>query len=65
MNCPEDERRLADLERQTLYGACRELREAWLELVLTLAYSLGIHHVCSRLTHTIEWCKRRLQRVDP
>ena len=49
-------------ENQTLHGAMYECRDACRNFVLEFAYSLGIHHACSWLTHTIEWCKRKIAR---
>lgn len=44
------------MKKQTLYGVWREFGDAWNDFVLELAYSLGIHHVCSWLTRVIRWC---------
>jgi hypothetical protein len=54
----ERRRRTCELEQSTLQGAFRRLHEAWLEFVLTLAYSLGIHHICS-------WLARMIRRLTP
>ncbi len=49
---------LRDAEKQTLYGATCEFRDAWNNFVLEFAYSLGIHHVCS-------WLARMIRRLTP
>ena len=49
-----------EIEKQTLYRAGCEVRDAWNDLVLQVAYSLGIDHACCWLTRAIRWVAGRL-----